>query len=150
MRYVKAEWNPALSGFHTDPSDYLRELPVLQEGMPPGAREFALEPGHYSFRSPRCVKDLELSDISIPVRKDGLLTITFSPNEWKHDSGLTIEYRGVTRFSIDHEHSIDWMESETVILDELLPHADGCSHEIALSDSSVIVHCADLVATWGS
>ncbi|WP_129307504.1 hypothetical protein [Streptomyces sp. L2] len=149
MKYVKAEWNPSLPGFHTDPSEYLRELSVLQGGMPPGAREFALEPGHYSFRSRRCVKDLELSAVSIPVRKQGRLTITFSPNDWKHDNGLTIEYLGVTHFSIDREQSIDWMESETIVLDEILPHPDGCSHEIALSDSSITVHCADLLAIWG-
>jgi hypothetical protein len=35
-----------------------------------------------------------------------------------------------------------------VILDEILPHPDGCSHEIAFRPGTVMVVCRDLTATW--
>jgi hypothetical protein len=41
------------------------------------------------------------------------------------------------------------MAVDTVMLDEITPHEDGCRHEIALTDLSIIVHCADLRAVWG-
>ncbi|MHB9861025.1 hypothetical protein [Streptomyces sp. YIM S03343] len=53
------------------------------------------------------------------------------------------------RFSIDYEHSIDWMSVDTVLLDEILPNEDGgCLHEIALTDASITVRCEDLQAVW--
>ncbi|MHC0434198.1 hypothetical protein ACX6XY_29120 [Streptomyces sp. O3] len=36
----------------------------------------------------------------------------------------------------------------TVILDEILPHRDGCSHEIACWDGTLTLVCRDLRATW--
>jgi hypothetical protein len=150
MKYVKVEWNPKLPGFHVDPTEYLKELPGLEGILPSGAWAFASDSEHYSFRSRRCVKDLELADIVVPVGKEGKLTVHFSPNEWKHDDGLCIEYSGVTHFSIDRDQSIDWMQADTVMLDEIVPHPDGCLHEIALADSTITVRCADLRATWGS
>ncbi|MGQ4731519.1 hypothetical protein ACUN3E_28080 [Streptomyces sp. Ju416(a)] len=35
-----------------------------------------------------------------------------------------------------------------VILDEILPHRDGCSHEIACWDGTLTLVCRDLQATW--
>ncbi|WP_302850912.1 hypothetical protein [Streptomyces lunaelactis] len=32
--------------------------------------------------------------------------------------------------------------------DEVLPHQDGCSHEIAFRKGTLTVICRDLVATW--
>ncbi|MEV8462248.1 hypothetical protein AB0470_22165 [Streptomyces griseosporeus] len=97
-----------------------------------------------------CVKDLELAGIHVATDKSGQLTLEFAPNQWKHDSGLRIRYTGVTHFSIDYEHSIDWMLVDTVLLDEILPGEDGgCVHEIALTDASITVRCADLEAVWG-
>ncbi|MFG2541333.1 hypothetical protein ACGFY8_05325 [Streptomyces sp. NPDC048232] len=149
MKYVKAEWNPDLPGFHVDPSAYLAELPRLSESLPPGARQFATAQDHYSFRSTRCVKDLELSGIHVPVGRNERMTIRFAPNEWKHDDGLRIEYVGVTHFSLQRDGEIDWTEIESVVLDEVTPTPDGCVHEIALTDSTILVRCSDLWATWG-
>ncbi|MER5463147.1 hypothetical protein ABT010_21185 [Streptomyces sp. NPDC002668] len=148
MKFVKADWDPDVGGFNLDPSAYLAELPQIREALPVGAREFAFDTGHYSMRSSRCVKDLRLAGIHVPTDKSGILTLEFAPNQWKHDSGLRIRYSGVSHFSIDYEGSIDWMQADTVLLDEILPDGDGCVHEIALTDASIIVRSRDLNAFW--
>jgi hypothetical protein len=39
---------------------------------------------------------------------------------------------------------------DAVLLDEILPDEDGgCTHEIALTDASILVRCRDLEAVWG-
>ncbi|GGP74652.1 hypothetical protein [Streptomyces melanogenes] len=44
---------------------------------------------------------------------------------------------------------IDWMRSDAVLLDELLPADDGgCTHETALADATITVHAHDLRAVW--
>jgi hypothetical protein len=73
MKFVRVEWDPKLPGFHVDPTAYLNELPRLRGSVPTGAWAFANEADHYSFRSRRCVKDLELADIAIPVGRASLL-----------------------------------------------------------------------------
>ncbi|MEV6328702.1 hypothetical protein [Streptomyces sp. NPDC051909] len=35
-----------------------------------------------------------------------------------------------------------------MILDEILPYGDGCSHEIACWEGTLIIVCGDLQATW--
>ncbi|MFE5217124.1 MULTISPECIES: hypothetical protein [unclassified Streptomyces] len=149
MKYVTAVWDDG--GFDVDPSAYLAELPRLRADLPPGAASFATDPGHYDFAgATRCVKDLELAGVHLATDKSGGLVLDFAPNRFKHDAGLRISYSGVTRFSIDYEHSIDWMSVDTVLLDEILPTDNGgCRHEIALTDATVTVQCEDLQAVWG-
>lgn len=149
MKYVTAVWDDG--GFSVDPRAYLAELPHLRAALPPGARSFATDPGHYDIAAAtRCVKDLELAGIHVATDKSGGLVLKFAPNKFKHDCGLRINYSGVTHFSIDYEHSIDWMSVDTVLLDEILPDEDaGCLHEIALTDASITVRCEDLQAVWG-
>ena len=149
MKYVKADWDPRLPGFHVDPGEYLEQLPRLSGDLPPGARKFATDADHYNFRSARCVKDLELSNVHVPVGRNESMSIRFAPNAWKHEEGLRIEYVGVAYFSMESHREIDWTEAETVILDEIIPTQDGCVHEIALTDATVLVRCSDLRATWG-
>ncbi|MEU9991659.1 hypothetical protein AB0E10_33635 [Streptomyces sp. NPDC048045] len=150
MKFIKADWDCELHGFRLDAGAYLAELPGLRAGLPPGARSFASDPGHYDISgATRCVKDLEPAGIHLATDKSGGLVLEFAPNRWKHDSGLRISYSGVTHFSVDHEHSIDRMLVGTVLLDEILPDEDGgCTHEIALTDASITVRCADLQAVW--
>ncbi|MFJ4581159.1 hypothetical protein [Streptomyces echinatus] len=150
MKYVTAVWDDA--GFFVDPRAYLAELPRLRTALPPGARSFATDPGHYDIAgAARCVKDLELAGIHLTTDKSGGLVLDFAPNRFKHDAGLRISYSGVTHFSVDYGHCIDWMRADTVLLDEILPGEDGgCVHEIALTDASVTVRCADLRAVWGT
>src|SRR3954471_960517 len=150
MEYAKAEWDPELHGFRVDPTAYLAELPRLRGALPPGARAFVSDAAHYDFGSgTRCVKDLGLAGGDIPGGKQGGLTLRCAPSKWKHASGLHIRYTGVRHFAITYEHAIDWMDTDTVLLDEILPHDAGCSHEIALTDAVIIVHCRDLEAVWG-
>ncbi|MFF7597326.1 hypothetical protein [Streptomyces mirabilis] len=149
MKYVTAVWDDG--GFSVDPGAYLAELPRLGADLPPGARSFATDPGHYDIAgATRCVKDLELAGVHLATDKSGSLVLDFAPNKFKHDSGLRISYSGVTHFSVDYEHSIDWMLVDAVLLDEILPDEDGgCTHEIALTDASILVRCRDLEAVWG-
>ncbi|MFI6357963.1 hypothetical protein ACIBJF_36270 [Streptomyces sp. NPDC050743] len=152
MKFVTAVWKPEQHGFWLDPRPYLAELPKISEQLPPGAREFACDPAHYDMGhgNTHCVKDLEFSGVQVATDKSGGLTLEFAPNQWKHDTGLRISYSGVTHFSIDYRHSIDWMLVDTVLLDEILPDEDGgCLHEIALTDASITVRCEDLQAVWG-
>lgn len=166
MKYVKVAWDTEHHGFRVDAQDYVEVLPTLEAALPGGAWAFASDAGHYAFGSDRCVKDLELTRISLPTKTanstdgPGAASITFSPNPWKHTQGLRIEYAGVTRLSIEYARSIDWMDSITVLLDEVLPYEGGAeagaevegagvTHEIELTDATITVHCADLTATWG-
>ncbi|WP_427923243.1 hypothetical protein [Streptomyces sp. cg40] len=150
MKFVKADWDPEVPGFRLDAHPYLAKLPRLRADLPPGALSFATDPGHYDIAGAvRCVKDLELAGIHLATDKSGGLVLEFAPNKFKHDSGLRISYSGVTHFSVDYEHSIDWMLVDTVLLDEILPDEDGgCAHEIALTDASITVRCQDLEAVW--
>ncbi|MGW1867503.1 hypothetical protein ACWCPS_18270 [Streptomyces mauvecolor] len=150
MKFVKADWDPELNGFFLDSTAYLAELPRIQEELPPGARAFASDAGHYSMGSSRCVKDLELAGIHVVTDKSGTLTLEFTGNQWKHEAGLSIRYAKVSHFSIDYEHSVDWMQADTVLLDEILPDNGGCIHEIALTDAAITVRCEDLDAVWGA
>ncbi|MET9362870.1 hypothetical protein ABZX93_18395 [Streptomyces sp. NPDC006632] len=149
MKYVTAVWESG--GFYLDPMAYLEELPKLRDKLPPGAWAFASDPAHYDMGhgNTRCVKDLELSGVQVATDKSGGLVLEFSPNRWKHDAGLRLKYLGVTHFAIDYAHSIDWMDVETVLLDEILPvDENGFAHEIALTDASITVRAVDLQAEW--
>ncbi|MEU2924423.1 hypothetical protein ABZ636_05055 [Streptomyces sp. NPDC007251] len=99
MKYVTAVWDDG--GFHLDPRAYLAELPRLCAELPPGARAFATDPGHYDIAgATRCVKDLELAGVHLATDKSGGLVLDFAPNKFKHDSGLRIRYSGVRRFTV--------------------------------------------------
>ncbi|MEV0111989.1 hypothetical protein AB0H77_01855 [Streptomyces sp. NPDC050844] len=85
--------------FSIDAGAYLAALPGLKGVLPGGAWEFVSDAGHYSFSSDRCVKDLELAEVSL--------------------------------------------------LDEVRPApGGGIVHEIELTDATIVVRCADLVAVW--
>ncbi|MEU9101803.1 hypothetical protein [Streptomyces sp. NPDC048361] len=149
MKYVRAVWESG--GFFLDPTAYLAILPTLCAKLPPGAWAFASDPAHYDMGhgNGRCVKDLELSGIRVVTDKSGELVLEFAPSRWKHDAGLRLRYSGVEHFAIDYECSIDWMEADTVLLDEILPAGgSGFTHEIALTDASITVRAADLQAEW--
>lgn len=137
------------------PARYLERLLLLADELPAGARGFATAPGHYDFSGKRCVKDLELQYIRGAGADGQEVEIRFRHNCWKHDEDLVIRYSGVTGFQAGSTEGDDggdcrddWEGLGTVILDEILPHRDGCSHEIAFWDGSLTVVCRDLVATW--
>ncbi len=146
MEYVNLDAQVGdLSGV-LNPAPYLSHLPSISGDLPPGARAFATDPGHYDFRSRRCVKDLTL----LAIRGAGCeeMEVQFQHNCWKHDQDLLIRYAGVSGFIIDPADEERGADLGTVILDEILPHKDGCSHEIACWDGTLAIVCRDLQATW--
>jgi hypothetical protein len=149
MELINIEWRPEWRGFWTDPRAYISELAKFSSSLPEGARKFAVQPGHYDFSSPRCVKDLKLEGVPQKVEWGANLEIRFAPNKWKHEVGLTIEYIQVWRLEVDmSDEGASHDRLGTVLLDEILPIKGGCSHEISLNGGRVWITCADLKACW--
>ncbi|MFI1658853.1 hypothetical protein ACH4ZU_28690 [Streptomyces sp. NPDC020472] len=128
-----------------DPAGYLRHLPSISGDLPPGARAFATDGDHYDFRSGRCAKDLTLQ--AVRSVGDEEVEIEFRHNCWKHDQDLVIRYTGVSSLVVDLADATG-TGLGTVILDEILPHEGGCSHEIACWEGTLALVCRDLRATW--
>ncbi|MGW0373802.1 hypothetical protein ACWDZW_33965 [Streptomyces coeruleorubidus] len=129
-----------------NPARYLSLLPSISGDLPPGARAFATDTDHYDFRSRRCVKDLTLRAVRGAGGEE--TEVEFQHNCWKHDQDLLIRYVGVSSFVIDPVGEGLETDLGAVILDEILPRRDGCSHEIACWDGTLAVVCRDLQATW--
>ncbi|WP_030920986.1 hypothetical protein [Streptosporangium amethystogenes] len=153
MKYVDLDATMTLPGGVIDgvidPTEYLKRLPELADALPAGARAFAADPHHYDFHGPRCVKDLVLERISFgEVDEETSVEIAFKHSCWKHEEDLLIRYEGVSSFTLDIAVPSQGGPRSVVILDEILPRPDGCSHEIAFRPGTVMVLCRDLVATW--
>lgn len=129
-----------------DPSRYLEQLPLISGDLPPGARSFATDVDHYDFRSGRCVKDLMLRAVRGAGSEE--VEVEFQHNCWKHDQDLLIRYAGVSSTTIDPTDEDQGTDLGAVILDEILPHRDGCSHEIACREGTLTIVCRDLQAFW--
>ncbi|MFI0259548.1 hypothetical protein ACH4OW_10990 [Streptomyces sp. NPDC017056] len=151
MKYINLDAQVGnLSGV-LSPARYLEQLPSLSEDLPAGARRFATAPDHYDFTGKRCVKDLELQHVRGVGADDRQVEMQFRHNCWKHDEDLVIHYTGVSSFDAGSSEGTEddgWAGLGTVILDEILPHQNGCSHEIAFWNGSLTVVCRDLTATW--
>jgi len=162
MRYVDLDGRVGDVTGVIDPRPYLAELPAFADRLPPGAREFATDPGHYAFRGRRCVKDL-VPQGAVRSGDDGI-EIRFRHNCWKQDEDLVIRYTGVTVFRADMPDAPDGTgaldmpdlpgvrdlsDLGDVILDEVLPASDGgCTHEIGCRPGTLFVACRDLSAEW--
>ncbi|WP_367321949.1 hypothetical protein [Streptomyces sp. HUAS ZL42] len=146
MKYVDLDGEVGGPAGVIDPRPYLERLPLLAEQLPPGARAFATAPGHYDFSGKRCVKDLKPQ----AVRRSGddEIEIRFGHNCRQHDEDLLIRYTGISRFQVDVLDVCDVAALGDVILDEVLPHAEGCTHEIACRPGTLVVACRDLRAEW--
>ncbi|MER7837277.1 hypothetical protein ABTY98_15550 [Streptomyces sp. NPDC096040] len=134
-----------------DPSPYLARLPEFAGDLPPGARAFATDPGHYDLGGHRCVKDLRPLDMRRTAPDD--IEIRFRPNRFhhnrvEHDEDLVVRYSGVSRFQRDILGACDLTSLGEVILDEILPYPGGCTHELACRPGTLVVACRDLVAEW--
>ncbi|MFH8789170.1 hypothetical protein [Streptomyces roseoverticillatus] len=133
------------------PTDYLERLPSFVEALPAGARSFTTDTDHYDFYGKRCVKDLSLELVRFGDPSSGEnneIELRFRHNCWKHEEDLIICYTGVSSFEVDAPAGPEWTNLETVILDEILPHERGCTHEIAFRPGTLTVTCRDLTATW--
>ncbi|OII66642.1 hypothetical protein [Streptomyces sp. CC77] len=150
MRHVRIAPLPDGYGYNLDPQPYRDALPGLLDALPPGARRFAADPGHYDFTGPRCVKDLTLARSTL-TDSEGTLTLdlAFAPNEWKHPDALHLRYADVRAFRPDADEPDGLLPRLGALqLDELLPHRTGVSHELAFVCGTLTVHAADLTAAW--
>ncbi|WP_149182126.1 hypothetical protein [Streptomyces sp. TRM49041] len=146
MEYVNLDAQVGdLSGV-LDPARYLDHLPSISGDLPPGARAFATDRDHYDFQSRRCVKDLTLGAVRGAGGEE--MEVEFQHNCWKHDRDLVIRYTGVSSFAIDPVDEDRGADPGAVILDEVLPHRDGCSHEVACWEGTLTIVCRDLRAIW--
>ncbi|WP_328459299.1 hypothetical protein [Streptomyces sp. NBC_00448] len=148
MKYVDLDARVGELTGVLDPGPYLELLPALSTSLPPGARAFATDPSHYDFAGRRCVKDLTPHQATF-LHEGPALDLRLRHNCWKHEEDLVIRYAGVTtvQISTPNEPST-WNNLGTLILDEILPHDQGCTHEMAFRPGSVIVTCNDISATW--
>ncbi len=146
MRYVELDGRVGELTGVIDPGPYLERLPELAESLPPGARAFATDPGHYAFSGGRCVKDLRPQE----ARRTGddEIELRFRHNCWKHEEDLVVRYHGVSRFQAELVETCDVTALGEVILDEVLPHPEGCTHEVACRPGTLFVVCRDLSAVW--
>ncbi|MGV9942581.1 hypothetical protein [Streptomyces sp. NPDC003401] len=136
------------------PGPYLELLPVLSGQLPSGDSAFAADPDHCDFSGRRCVKDL------LPARArrtgDADLEIRFAHNCWKHDEDLVVRHSGVSRFRTDvlgvralgvlGVRAFDAIGA--VVLDEILPHPGGRTHEPARRPGTLLVVRPDPEAEW--
>ncbi|MEU8649573.1 hypothetical protein [Streptomyces sp. NPDC048737] len=146
MKYVELDGRVGDLFGVLDPRPYLERLPVLGGQLPPGARAFATDPDHYDFSARRCVKDL----LPVEARRAGEedLEIRFGHNCWKHDEDLVVRYTGVSLFQADVLDVCALDDVGAVMLDEILPHPGGCTHELACRPGTLLVVCRDLEAEW--
>jgi hypothetical protein len=146
VKYVEVTGGEGEEPVFLDPRRYLALLPSFAAALPPGARAFATDPAHYAFGGKRCVKDLRPSE----ARRsgEGDIEIHFRHNCFKHDEDLVVRYTGVSRFQSDVLDVCDPASLGEVILDEILPHPGGCTHELNCRPGTLVVACRDLVAEW--
>ncbi|TKK80904.1 hypothetical protein FDA94_34875 [Herbidospora galbida] len=146
VKFVRVERQADPYGFLVSAEEYLQALPRFKEELPPGAREFASDPAHYDFYGSRCVKDLTL--VTVHLSDDGL-HLTFGPNEWKHEGGLEVSYTEVGEFDVRlRRRGTEAAALGSLMLDEILPHSLGCSHEFVFTGGSVRIVSGDLSARW--
>lgn len=145
MEHVIVRREP--TGYWLDPGPYLEALNTLGPLLPAGARAYALDRDHYDFYSNRCVKDLRVESI-VADDDAGSARLALSPNAFKHDEALIVEYHGVESLAITRERDpgVGWFGS--VLLDELVPAAPGVSHELVLTGGLIRVVARDLTARW--
>lgn len=148
MRYVSVEATG--DGYRIDPSTYLDQLPQFAMSLPAGARAFAIDPEHYDFPGQRFIKNLKPDGLTVG-QSAGVdwLQLQLRHNCWRHEEDLTIRYHGVREVILNPAtEDLDVTGLGEVLLDEVLPHERGCSHEIACTGGSFLVICQDLAATW--
>jgi len=157
VKYVKVveEDFDGSPGFFLDHRPYLKELTELAPQLPSGARGFVTDPEHYDYSGRRCIKDLNLRDYRA-FGAGGIMDVRFKfdGNQYKHDEGLAISYRSVIEFQLQiypepKAPPLGHMGLGDLQLDEILPHAHGCTHEIQFTGGHLYIVAADLAARWG-
>lgn len=147
MEHVVVRWDPQPGGYWLDPRPYLDVLPQVAGALPPAARAYAEDPGHYDFNSGQCVKDLRFRSLTVDDANTRVV-VDFAPNPSKHPDGLALVYTGVGSLSVEHRGTDDigWMGS--LLLDEVLPTEGGVSHEMALTSGTIKIVASEVEARW--
>lgn len=148
MLYVRVERTEV--GFSMDPTAYVEQLPRLARSLPAGARSFATDPQHYDFHSQRFVKNLKPQRL-VSGNSEGVnwLELQLQHNCWRHEEDLIIRYHDIRTVTFNPPRDdLDVSDLHEVLLDEILPHDHGCTHEISCLGGSLVISCADLVASW--
>jgi len=151
MEYVKIE--KTSTGYLLDPNCYLDWLDESSDLLPDGAMAFATDPGHYDVHSPRCVKDLRLVRAVLRDGQEGVSAEILLGVRDSDRKGWEIQYSNVAEFSVssrygDIVNEADFWKLGKVQLDEILPHKEGCRHEIQLLDGVIVVVAADIDSIW--
>ncbi len=143
MRYVTVESSDG--GTMTDIRPYLEWLTEHADELPPGARAFALHPEHYDFSHEWCPRSASFDRMSTRSTDDGV-EVTLVLAAWGGaPPEFVVRYHGVSHVELDGDQ--DGMRSN-LMADELLPHADGVSHELEFTDRTITVVARDLTAGW--
>jgi hypothetical protein len=102
------------------------DLNATMAGRPGG-----IDPGPY----------LAVLAVLAPRLPAGARAFAADPEHYDFTSGHCVKDLTISRVQF-------WTSDRQVILDEILPHDHGCSHEIACWSGSLTVVCRDLTATW--
>ena len=144
MRYVTVQ--SSNGGTMTNPRPYLEWLGEHAHELPPGARAFALDPEHYDFSHQWSPRSASFDRMSTRFTDDGV-EVTLVLAAWGGaPPEFVVRYRGVSRVESDGDHG--GFPRSGLLVDELLPHADGVSHELEFTGGTITVVAADLTAGW--
>ncbi|QHT56144.1 hypothetical protein GXP71_08665 [Cellulomonas sp. H30R-01] len=144
MRYAILE--TTADGTWTDPGPYLRWLAEHGDALPPGARAFARHPEHYDFSHQWCPRGATFDRLAMRHTDAGVTATLVLAGAGRAAPQFVLRYEGVVRVEVDGDHG--GLPRSDLLVDELLPHDDGVSHELAFIAGTVTVVARDLTAGW--
>ena len=154
------------SGEVLDPSGYIEWLARHGDELPPGALAFVRHPSHFDYGAfrvgdedlepgtPLCTKDLLLHRLTWSGEADDLELHLMFPGYDPEAIGafdLTIAYRNVRRFRLDHRSDTPRrkpVQLGGLMSDEVALSGPGIVHYLDFECGSVIVASEDLAGTW--
>jgi hypothetical protein len=135
VRYATVQFSD--DGTMTDVLPYLEWLGAHADELPPGARAFALDPEHYDFSHEWCPRSASFDRMSTRFTDDGVV-VTLVLAAWGGARPeFVLRYDGVSHVELDGDHG--GFPRSGLLVDELLPHADGVSHELVLRSGTITV-----------
>lgn len=140
MRYATVEFSD--NGTMTDPRPYLEWLDAHADELPPGARAFALDPEHYNFTHQWCPRSASFDQLATRFTDDGIVGTLVLAGYGGAPPEFVLRYDGVSHLQLDGD------QVGGLLVDELLPHAAGVSHELVFFGGTITVVARDLTAGW--
>ncbi|MEV0949665.1 hypothetical protein [Promicromonospora sp. NPDC050249] len=140
MRYATVQFSNG--GTTTDVRPYLAWLDAHADELPPSARAFALDAEHYNFTHQWCPRSASFDQLSTRFTDDGLVGTLVLAGYGGAPPEFVLRYDGVSRIELDGD------QDGGLLVDELLPHADGVSHELVFRGGTITVVARDLTAGW--